>query len=288
MFLIVLLLWTAGVAYGAFEIARKFFAINLLSADKLNDWVWVAPVWLLGVIFFGILFKKKKSKKIIQQAVADHPFVPVKGFVPHAMPSQGKSMSFSPQITNAPAQNTASVPPAPTVSTPFTAPNTAQNNLESQAVQEITRLAEAKGLTAFPHVLLENVMLPLTVSSDVKALLFKFVSSSGVWHVDEKEDLAESLWTNQGRSLLLTKELLQAKKTLLQMEPSAEAIPVVMLLDGSLENEVQVQDYLRKFDAEIVCLNRKENSQLMTISELLDKVFTEPVSSQEGEEHNES
>lgn len=267
-------LWT-GTCVLVYVMPQK---TGLFGLDKYQ-FLWLLPVWAMGEVSMFHWFKRRKSEKIVQQAVSDHPFVPVKGFVPQAMPSQGKSMMYIPTpavsapMTQNPSFNEDLQIQSSKEAIVAEEQSSATLELEKQAVETITKLAEAKGLTAFPHVLLENVMIPLTVSADIKALLITFLSYSGSWKVEMKGPVSETVWTNAIASTPLLKKVLAAKENLLKMESEAEVIPVIVLLDGQIEQEQQVKEFMDKNNMRLVRLNVQENSSLPDVSQLLDKEF---------------
>ncbi len=277
-------LWSGGYVALVNFILQRYAHTNVLGIGEKA--YWLIPIWLLGVWYIFRLNKKRHAKKIVQQAVADHPFVPAKGFVPHAMPSQGKSSTFMPLTATTPVNTgTPSAPSVDTVPVPTSAAqNNPSSNLEVSAVEEISKLAEEKGLTPFPHVLLQNIMIPLTVSSDVQALLFKFLSVPGSWVVESREQLSDILWKNKEQSLPVLKELFQSREILSTMEPEAQVQMVLVMLDGTIENLADIQENLEKEGCYIVCLKHNENNNLISVSELLDKLFTEPIPPLENEE----
>ena len=287
--LIVMLVWTGGYFYGANWLFIRLGGAPLFSPGQGNKILMTLPIWLIGVFMFGRLFKRKHSEKLVQQAVTDHPFVPVKGFVPHAMPSQGKSSIFTPTPTPvaSPAVSTPdSVQSAvPQASVPSSEPVITPNMLEKQAVDTITKMAEEKNLTPFPHVLLQNIMIPLTVSADIKAILMNFLSLPGTWQVEEKENLAESIWTNGATSVPMLKKVIEGRRILSEMEPDAEVVSALVLVDGEINQEEHIKEYLEKENIKLVRLNSKENSTLKTISQLFDEEFIpQPEEEIEGEE----
>lgn len=296
--LVFVLLWSVSYFYlSKVGIARIWERVNifsfrqwkgLISTWRSGEWVvdtpseyalctvmvlWI-PVWLLGVYLICHFLRPKITPKVIQQATAAHPFIPA--YTPVAMPSQGKSavLSEPPSAVESdqPAQNNEQTEWVP------------KDNSEAEALDLITKIAEENNLTPFPHVLLENELIPITISSDVDACLIKVLATEGMWQVAMTEPLEQSVWSNNTQTKTVLKEIVLGKGILSKMEPESNVIPVVVLAKGGIANKEMVIPWLSQRGIEVVTLPGNPQEGLLELQDVLNKYF---VQSENQEEVNE-
>ena len=229
--------------------------------------LWI-PVWLIGIlVVLRLLRPKIPVANTVQKAMASHPFIPE--YVPSNMPSQGKSVVIEPPPTESP-ESVSTVSNAeqsePTEWVP-------KDTGEAHALEVITQIAEDNGLTPFPHVLLENELIPITISSDIDAFLIKVLAVQGQWQVGMTEPLEQSVWSCNGQTKPVLKEIVLGKSVLAKMEPESTVTPVVVLAKGSLENQNDVLPWLNQHGVEVVALPENQQQGIPQLSEVLLKYF---------------
>lgn len=255
----------------------------------------LVPVWLIG-IFFVCRLTRDKKQSIVRQATASHPFIPA--YTPMHMPSQGKSAqldsatvfqqtqeAYQPQPVVTDTEN--QMPQQSTVST-TRMDYVPKHQGEAQALEKISDLAQEFGLTAFPHVLLENQLIPVTVSNDSDALLIKVLADPTMWQVPMTEPLENGAWMNNGVSKSVLKEIVLGKNILLKMEPDSVVVPVVVLAQGTLSNSDAVLPWLNQHGVEVVTLADNPQSGIATLDDIIIKYFPEEENQEEeNEAHQE-
>lgn len=299
--LVAILIWTVayfGIAYvkirgtwgmSIFKIKQW---IRLLKEWRSGQWIvdtsneytlciillLLIPIWLIGMLVVCRIMRPKiPTAPIIQKATESHPFIPA--YTPASMPSQGKSAVLSTPDSGV-AESTDK--PIDEKQMEWVPKDTA----EAQALDVITQIAEDAGLTPFPHVLLENELVPITISSDVDAFLIKVLVGEGMWQVGMTEPLEQSLWSLNGRSKNVLKEIILGKGILSRMEPESKVTPVVVLAQGTLENLDTVLPWLNQRGVEVVTLPENPQQGLPQLSEILEKYFP-PVPEQEQKDETE-
>lgn len=250
----------------------------------------LVPLWLIG-IFFVCRLTRDKKQSIVRQATASHPFIPA--YTPMHMPSQGKSA----QLDTTPVSFAATPPPvADSQPMQEQRPNESEVKIahvpkhqgEAQALEKISDLAQEFGLTAFPHVLLENQLIPITVSNDSDALLIKVLADPAMWQVPMTEPLENGAWMNNGVSKSVLKEIVLGKNILLKMEPDSVVVPVVVLAQGTLSNSDAVLPWLNQHGVEVVTLADNPQSGIATLDDIIIKYFPEEENQEEeNEAHQE-
>ena len=184
--LFAVLVWSALYFYGSSKFIYQKWSVPVFKFGQwrrlLSDWwtdkwivdtpneytlvtvliLWI-PLWLIGIYFVTKLFRNKKQT-IIRQATASHPFIPA--YTPSQMPSQGKSAQLEPtpmpvvqtqEITSQFNANEMQVTPSAKTETKMD--YVPKHQGEADALEKIETLAQEFGLTAFPHVLLENQLI---------------------------------------------------------------------------------------------------------------------------------
>lgn len=296
------LIWTVVYFYAA---SVKIHSTWRMSIFKIRDWSrlindwrsgkWIVdttneyifcsvlgaliPLWLIGILIIWRLLRPKiPTAHVIQKATASHPFIPT--YTPASMPSQGKSavLETPPPSTNNEASDDTEQEETQTDWVPKDAG-------EAHALEVITQIAEENGLTPFPHVLLENELIPITISSDVDALLIKVLAEQGTWQVSMTEPLEQSNWLCNGQAKNVLKEIILGKGVLSKMEPESKVIPVVVLAQGGLENQDVVLSWLSQRGVEVVSLPENPQQGISQLSDILVKYFG---SLEEEEEENDA
>lgn len=227
--------------------------------------LWI-PIWLIGLFFILRLTKKSDSQQVVRQAAASHPFIPA--YTPANMPSQGKSMAIEPPAQTSTSQNTNT-----TTNQDAQTDWVPKDDNEANALDVITQIAEENGLTPFPHVLLENELIPITISSDVDAFLIKVLAVQGTWSVSMTEPLEQSIWSCNGQSKNVLKEIVLGKGILSKMEPESKVIPVVVLAQGNIENQDTILNWLLQRGVEVVTLPENSQNGIPQLNDILVKYF---------------
>ena len=235
--------------------------------------LWI-PLWVLGLFFIWRLTRKSDTQHVVRQTGASHPFIPA--YTPASMPSQGKSAVVEPVPSAIPVEK-AAIDETTNDWVP-------KDEGEAQALDEIAKIAEEKGLASFPHVLLEDELIPITVSSDSDALLIKALAVDGVWQAAMTEPLEQAVWSCNGQGKNVLKEIILGKNILAKMEPESRIIPVLVLAQGDLENKDVVLKWLAERGVEVVTLPSNVRDAIPQLSDILGKYFNDVKPEENNEE----
>ena len=311
--LFAVLLWSTLYFYGSGKFIYqkwsvpvfKFAQWKKLLADWWTDkWIvdtpneytlvtvlilWI-PVWLIGIYFIMRLFHSEKQT-IIRQATASHPFIPA--YTPTQMPSQGKSV----QLEQTPVVQTQEMSPSfngnemqssTSVQNETKMDYVPKHKGEADALEKISELAQDFDLTAFPHVLLENQLIPITISNDSDALLIKVLADPGIWQASTTEPLENSVWINGNINKTVLKEIVLGKNILMKMEPESTVIPVVVLAQGTLANANIIIPWLNQYGIEVVTLSDNKQLDILTLNDIIIKHFPQEENQEEEDENDQT
>lgn len=224
---------------------------------------------IVGIIGLSVVTKKKKKRIPVVKGE-----LPEKGDMrPSFMPSQGK-------VSNMP------LPPLPQQTTSSASAPSPSMSPITEAIHQLTETAKQFSVSVFPHVKLENTFTQLVVSDDATALLLKILPQSGVWQVQQNNSLEESLWSiGEEQPTPVLKDIILSTAILSKLEPEANAISVVILSNGTLQNPTEIKQYLSQKGIRIATLNAQENPDIPKWNELLAE-FYPPKESEEKNERN--
>ena len=218
---------------------------------------------IIGILGLSVVIKKRKTRIPV-----------VKGELPQKqserpalMSSQGRMISSTQLPIAAPSATGGNS----TQSSMNSAPS---GNLMGDAIRKITDIANDFDITTFPHVKLENTFTHLIVSDDSTALLLKILPRAGTWQVTQADLPEESLWSLQGeepRNIL--KDIIESTATLARLEPEAQAVAVVLLTDGNIENAAEVKNYLNQKGIRIAVLDNQNMPDIPTWRNLLSEFY---------------
>lgn len=313
--LFAVLVWSALYFYGSSKFIYQKWSVPVFKFGQwrrlLSDWwtdkwivdtpneytlvtvliLWI-PLWLIGIYFVTKLFRNKKQT-IIRQATASHPFIPA--YTPSQMPSQGKSAQLEPtpmpvvqtqEITSQFNANEMQVTPSAKTETKMD--YVPKHQGEADALEKIETLAQEFGLTAFPHVLLENQLIPITISNDSDALLIKVLADPGIWQVQTTDPLESTIWTNGTINKKALKEIVLGKNILIKMEPDSVVVPVLVLAQGTLANANTIVPWFNQHGIEVVTLSDNKQLDILTLDDIIIKYFPEEENQEEeNEAHQE-
>lgn len=289
--LLAVLVWSTAYFSVSYTVIRRTWGMSIF---KIKQWVklfkewrsgqWIVdttneytlcsvlllliPVWIITTLIIYRLIRSKQPSvaNIVQTTAASQPFIPA--YTPASMPSQGKSavLETPPASAEPPLETPSAGLPEKTDWVP-------KDDTEAQALDTITELAEENGLTPFPHVLLENELIPITISSDVDAFLIKVLATDGLWQVGLTEPLEQSVWSCNDQAKTVLKEIILGKGVLSKMEPESQVVPVVVLARGSLEKTEEVLSWLNQKGVEVVTLPENQQPGIPQLSDVLVKYF---------------
>ena len=222
---------------------------------------------VVGILGLSVVTKRKKTRIPVVKGE-----LPQKGNIrPAIMPSQGKMKTL------AVPQKTLSTVPAPSV------------NPMTEAIHQITEIAKTFDISVFPHVKLENTFTQLVVSDDSTAMLLKILPQSGVWQVEQAATLEETLWTIEGEQPQpILKDIMESTATLARLEPDANAISVVILVNSTLQNPQEVRQYLGQQGIRIATINPQTTSDIPQWKELLSEFYPLKESEEKDETNPDS
>ena len=228
---------------------------------------------IVGVLGLAVVTKKKKSRIPV-----------VKDESPNTADQRPAPIASQGRVTVTPVA--AAVPP-PSVPTPpatpipnSTVPATPSiSNLPpispmSDAIRKISAIANNFDISVFPHVKLENTFTQLVISDDSTALLLKILPQLGTWQMEQAERPEDSLWTigNDPPKNIL-KDIIDSTATLARLEPEAHAIAVVIVAGGTIENALEVKNYLEQNGIRIAVLQNETMPDLPDWHHLLSEFY---------------
>lgn len=194
---------------------------------------------IVGILGLSVVLRKKKSRIPVVKGELDEK----NNFRPSPLATQGRiSPPLAPAISPSTSLNYSSSPPTATATS---------SNLMGDIVKEITQEANQFDISVFPHVKLENTFTQLVVSDDSTALLLKVLAQPVTWQVSQPLDSMECLWTAEGVPSVSIKDIIQSTQTLSRLEPEANAIAVIILAGGDLEEPQKVKSYLNEHGIQI-------------------------------------
>ena len=162
-------------------------------------------------------------------------------------PSPGNIMTGD---TNVISQN--EIPDIPQMQTPQTAYD------DEAEVQQL--LAATAGIPAdfFPHVTLEGAYASFALSTEKQAAVVRNLNRpESTWAVDTEVPITESDWFYEtGLVTAPAKDAIAIAKNLHDSEPDSTALPIILLMGGTLLN---VEETLNYFEQNDVLLLRTEN-----------------------------
>lgn len=310
--LFAVLVWSTLYFYGSSKFIYQKWSVPVFKFGQwkklLSDWwtdkwivdtpneytlvtvliLWI-PVWLIGIYFVTKLFRNKKQT-IIRQATASHPFIPA--YTPSQMPSQGKSAQLeatpmpAAQMQETPSQfNGEGIQPSAPAQDDVKMAHVPKHQGEADALEKIETLAQEFGLTAFPHVLLENQLIPITISNDSDALLIKVLADPGIWQVQTTEPLESAIWTNGTINKTALKEIVLGKNILMKMEPDSVVTPVLVLAQGTLANANTIVPWFNQHGIEVVTLSDNKQLDILTLDDIIIKYFPQEENQEEENEN---
>ena len=313
--LFAVLVWSTLYFYGSSKFIYQKWSVPVFKFGQwkklLSDWwtdkwvvdtpseytlvtvliLWI-PLWLIGIYFVTKLFRNKKQT-IIRQATASHPFIPA--YTPSQMPSQGKSAQL--EATPTPVVQTQEMTSqfnanemqvTPSAKTETKMDYVPKHQGEADALEKIETLAQEFGLTAFPHVLLENQLIPITISNDSDAFLIKVLADPGIWQVQTTEPLESTIWTNGTINKTALKEIVLGKNILMKMEPDSVVVPVLVLAQGTLANANTIVPWFNQHGIEVVTLSDNKQLDILTLDDIIIKYFPQEENQEEENENDET
>ncbi|MBQ3695483.1 MAG: hypothetical protein II938_00725 [Alphaproteobacteria bacterium] len=228
--------------------------------------------------------QQTEATPTVENAVAETPAPtePVAtGTAPTPAPVPGQRPKIAPPIRMN-VQNNAilSVKPpeggAPSPAAPVPPVDPATN--KSSKEQDINTLADIDpdlDMMAFKHVALEGKIIDLVYSSDDVAVLCKLFSEPHTWTVDTTQPIEACTWTDEtGASMQPCAALLTQREALKKMEPSAEILPTLVMIRGSIQNYQQVQDYLLQNQITLVQYKNESMPDVKELHQLLKDNFS--------------
>lgn len=273
----------------------KMLYENWSKINNMNDYLFLGciilwiPILLIG-IYFILHFLGNSKRSIVRLATASHPFIPA--YTPSQMPSQGKSVQL--ESTSIPVVQTQAMTSqfnvnemqvTPSAKTETKMDYVPKHQGEADALEKIETLAQEFGLTAFPHVLLENQLIPITISNDSDAFLIKVLADPGIWQANITEPLESAIWTNGTINKTALKEIVLGKNILMKMEPDSVVTPVLVLAQGTLANANTIVPWFNQHGIEIVTLSDNKQLDILTLDDIIIKYFPQEENQEEENEN---
>ena len=166
----------------------------------------------------------------------------------------GAIMHVNPAVSPTPSAQ----PPQPAAPQPQPSAPPQQTYEDEAEVQEM--LSRTAGLTAgfFPHVKLDGAYASFALSTEKKAAIVTIINRpDSTLAVDTDIDVLQSDWFFETGSIPTpAKDVIAISKNLHDNEPDSVALPVILLMGGTLLNVDETLDYYEKNN---VLLLRTEN-----------------------------
>ena len=125
-------------------------------------------------------------------------------------------------------------------------------------------------LACFRSVMLNGIHMDLVYSSDATAIVVKVLSDDEAWTVDTKTGVWKNAVMEEGH---VVEDLLKQRTLLKKVEPKARITPIVLLMRGSVNNELEVQKYLLSKGIMLVKYNSSVHSKAPVLIDMLKTHF---------------
>lgn len=246
------------------------------------------PLWILGwwglyrIRWMSLIPRRFFEKKLKREAIKV--VSSKKGFTPHKLRVQSSAL-----LSVAPI-----VPSAPVASVPYTGdglphpyPDTPDDMMDNSEVPEDMPFDDADDVQAvlpltvntqadfFPHISMNGNYASFALSTDSRAIVVRVINQPGsTWVADTEADIAESDWYCESRILKTpVKDVIEIAKSLQESEPNSIAVPVILMMSGTLLNPVETRDYLEKNNVMLLRLEDMDSEDIPLFTAFLDEYF---------------
>lgn len=260
------------------------------------DWAFVIylllfiPLMLIGWrIFCKIKWKKvfshKSEYRVPKQAV--QAATAKKVFEPQKMRVQSSALLSTPMAPAAPTESGPSNTYTAVENAPV--PNKPTEQYEDEAaVQQALALTAGIQADFFPHVNLEGAYASFALSTEKRAAVFCIINRpESTWAVDIDVDITESDWFYESGILKApAKDILSIAKNLQQAEPDSIAIPVILLMGGTLLNQEETMAYFEKYQIVLLRTDTVMADSVPLFTDFLSEYFASETETENHETQN--
>jgi len=215
--------------------------------------------------------KKGAAKKVTKSPAIKKTTKTVKKASPAKAPAKKKTKKALPSKTKKSAQKAAtpqkSIPVKKTVTAQPATPNEAD-------VKTLMHIAPELDMVAFRHAVFDNQKMDLVYSSDDTAVVCKVLSGNHKWTVDMRTSVEKSAWTDEtGKTIYPCANILIQSSILASIEPTSEIHAAIVLVQGTIRNDEQVVDYLKKHGIQLLKYAPQKSEAICDLHKFLEETF---------------
>lgn len=260
------------------------FASGLLVVDTFWDFclfgglLLFIPMWIWGWFFCARVrwrrylptFKTRRAiqKKIIKKAQAKKPFVPAKLRV-----QSSALLGVNPLASSDHHEVSSSNESHSPVVKPMI--NSYSDEEDIQSLLPLVK--EISSADFFPHISLNGHYASFALSTEKKAAVVTLLNDSEArWSVDTTSSLEQGDWYSETRVLKAPLvDVVNIAEQLKQADEGAVAVPVMVLMSGTILNIAEVKDYLDAQGIILTRLDSVESEDIPLFSDFLQIYFDE-------------
>lgn len=229
-------------------------------------WFWMLKVnwWKKWSALFHFSRHKEMEKghkfPLKKKVLVRPPALPAGAFLNRNFPSPAPATTRDGASAEADASVPSSMPP--------------NTELTPEITAGIKELGERFGFELFRNVQLDDVIVPLVLATDTKALLLKLLTTENEWIADEtiaEGSEAPTWFSSDGVEPSPFFEVKQAALSLAQKEPESAIIPVVVVLKGHIINAEAMLPEWQAAGGYVVRFGEGQPEILMTLENLLEQ-----------------
>ena len=264
--------------------------------DSGSDWLLLLVMLLYVPILFGIWFLlyRIRWRKIFHKHYASVEKVSLSAPMPVKKTSGPTKLRVqnSAILSTPPAQHSGGVDAIPQQQTvPYLQQNVPQEPIPQQSPQQLSQpvyedeaevqqmLAETAGVPAdfFPHVSLDGAYASFALSTEKRAAVVRIINRpDSTFAVDTEVPIQESDWFYEtGVTSAPAKDIMAIAKNLSDNEPDSVALPVILLMGGTLLNIEETLNYFEKNDVLLLRLPSVDADEIPLFSDFLTEYFSQ-------------
>ena len=249
------------------------------------------PLWGIGWyvltrVRWGRYLPSFKSRRTVQRRIlgdvqAKKPFAPMKLRVQSsALLSVNPAAAYSQQVGGGTKTNVGGASPAAVSSYP-----------DEADIQQMLPLVQSPSVDFFPHISLNGHYAAFALSTENKAAVVTLINDpEGRWSVDTESPVENSDWYSETRILPAPlSDIIQIAEQLRQSDSGAMAVPVAVLMSGTMLNAVEAKTYLEEKGIVLTRLEAVDSDDIPLFSDFMTFFFestaeTKAISTEAGDE----
>lgn len=183
-------------------------------------------------------------------------------------PQATQPTQVSPAAVNlSPSDPIVPVPNMPTVGGPA----------DAAEVQQMMALFNTSGISAdfYPHINIDEHYASFAISNDNRAIVVQVINrQDSTWAVDLDADITASDWFYEtGIMPAPAKDIIPIAQGLTANEDGSVAVPVLLLMSGTLLNTAETMNYMRNAGVMLLRLDTAEADDVPLFTDFLNEFF---------------